>query len=268
MIIHQPHNSAGGYAYNTVIYKNIEYAPHFHTNFEVIYVFSGRIDAVIGGKALSLFAGDMALCLSNEIHEYKTVENSECWVTVFSRDFVPEFERRVKGKVAESSRVFCCEEALSFLKNAFLKPDTEDHFLISACLNLICGEFLKNTRLLDKSSKEFSRINEIADFMSENFKSPLTLRQTSAALGYERCYFSKLFKTAFGVGFGDYLATLRFNEAARLLTHSSKTITEIALESGFGSVRTFNETFKKKSGMTPAEYRGKTRNKLKKEDLL
>ena len=41
MILHQPHNSAGGYAYNTVIYRNIDYDPHFHTNFEVIYLFSG-----------------------------------------------------------------------------------------------------------------------------------------------------------------------------------------------------------------------------------
>ena len=95
MTIHQPHNSAGGYAYNTVIYDNIHYDPHFHTNFEVIYVFEGRIDAVIGTRPLQLCAGDMALCLSNEIHEYKTVGNSRCWITVFSKNFVPEFQRAV-----------------------------------------------------------------------------------------------------------------------------------------------------------------------------
>lgn len=262
MIIHQPHNSAGGYAYNTVIYEDIDYYPHFHTNFEVIYVFSGRVDAVIGGKEVSLLEGDMALCLSNEIHEYKTVENSLCWVTVFSRDFVPEFERRVRGKAAEDSRVFCSDEVMSFLKTAFLKSDTADHFLISSCLGLICGEFLKTARLFDKSGKEFSRTNEIADFMTENFKTPLTLGQAADALGYERCYFSKLFKNAFGVGFGDYLATLRFNEAARLLTHTSSAITTVALDSGFGSVRSFNEIFKKKAGMTPLEYRGKTQSGL------
>lgn len=259
MIIHQPHNSAGGYAYNTVIYENIDYYPHFHTNFEVIYLFSGRVDAVIGGKEVTLQGGDMAFCLANEIHEYKTVGSSHCWVTVFSPDFVPEFERRVRGKVSRDCRVVCSDTVMGFLKTAFLKPDTANHYLLTACLNLICGEFLKTARLFENSGKEFSRINEITCYMTENFKNPITLGQTAAALGYERCYFSKLFKNAFGVGFGEYLSTLRFNEAARLLTHTPLSATEIALDSGFGSVRTFNDTFRKKSGMTPLEYREKTR---------
>ena len=265
MIIHQPHNSAGGYAYNTVLYENIDYDPHFHTNFEVIYVFEGQVDAVIGGNKASLLAGDMALCLSNEIHEYKTVGSSLCWVTVFSGDFVPEFERRVKGKRVTDSRVFCTEPTKEFLKQIFLKEDTEDHFLISACLNLICGEFLKKATLQVKEGKEYSKINEITDYLSENFKNALTLTDAAAALGYERCYFSKMFKGVFGVGFCDYINTLRFGAAARELTHTSKSITDVALDSGFQSVRSFNEVFRKKSGMTPQKYRSITQSNRKDE---
>lgn len=265
MILHQPHNSAGGYAYNTVIYRNIDYDPHFHTNFEVIYLFSGRVDAVIGGRPLTLTEGDMAICLSNEIHEYKTVGESHCWVTVFSGNFVPEFERRVRGKRAENSRVYCSEVAMSFLKEGFLKEDTEDHFLISSGLSLICGEFLKKATLVKRESKEDSKINEITDYLSENFKTPITLSDTASALGYERCYFSKMFKGIFGVGFCDYINTLRFGAAARELTHTSKSITEIALDSGFQSVRSFNEVFRKKSGTSPQKYRNITRSNRKDE---
>ncbi|MEE0927859.1 MAG: AraC family transcriptional regulator [Acutalibacteraceae bacterium] len=259
MTIHQPHNSAGGYAYNTVIYDNIHYDPHFHTNFEVIYVFEGRIDAVIGTRPLQLCAGDMALCLSNEIHEYKTVGNSRCWITVFSKNFVPEFQRAVQGKRADRSSLVCSDAIMNFLKENFFKEDTKDHFLISACLNLICGEHLRNARFESKAGKEFSKINQITDYMTENFKNPITLGDAADALGYERCYFSKMFKSIFGVGFNDYLSTLRFWAATDELTNTSRSITDIALDSGFQSVRSFNDVFKKKAGITPLEYRSKTR---------
>lgn len=260
MIIHQPHNSAGGYSYNTVIYDGIEYYPHFHRGFEIIYVFSGRIDAVIGGRAMTLKPGDMAICLSNEVHEYKTVGRSHCWITVFSRDFVPEFDRQIKGMVGKDSLVRCDAEILAFLKEKFLKEDTKDHHLISACLHLICGQYLKNTELVPRDGKEFSRIDRIADFITENYKKPISLAETAAALGYDHCYFSKLFKSIFRVGFCDYVNTVRFNAAAKELTNTSRPITEIALDCGFQSIRSFNDIFKKKAGMTPAQYRNRSQS--------
>lgn len=259
MIIHQPHNSAGGYAYNTVLYDNIEYEPHFHRNFEIIYVFSGRIDAVIGGKPLTLTAGDMALCLSNEIHEYKTMGSSRSWVTVFSKNFVPEFDRKTKGKTADRSLVVLSQSVKTFLKEQFLKEDTKDFYLISACLSLICGEFLKCAQISEKQGKEFSLINDVTDYMNENYKKPLRLADVAEALGYERCYFSKLFKNIFGVGFNDYLTTLRVGAAAKELTHTARLITDIAFDSGFQSVRSFNDIFKKRTGMTPMQYRNMTK---------
>ena len=44
---------------------------------------------------------------------------------------------------------------------------------------------------------------------------------------------------------------------AELITNTAMSLTEIAYESGFGSVRSFNRAFRGLYGITPGEYREK-----------
>ena len=57
------------------------------------------------------------------------------------------------------------------------------------------------------------------------------------------------------MSFNDYVNTYRFNTASEMLITTDASITEIAYESGFQSIRSFNNTFKKLSGLSPSEYR-------------
>ena len=59
-----------------------------------------------------------------------------------------------------------------------------------------------------------------------------------------------------GVGFSDYVENKRIQHASRLLNTTSEPISEIARQSGFGSVNTFYKSFKRIYGISPSEYRG------------
>ena len=90
MAFHQAQNSLTQHNYNAHIYvRNPRWPPHFHQNYEVIYIFEGRLRAVIGGKELLLLPGDFALCLSNEVHQYDPLEKTVAWIGSFSGDYVP-----------------------------------------------------------------------------------------------------------------------------------------------------------------------------------
>lgn len=47
---------------------------------------------------------------------------------------------------------------------------------------------------------------------------------------------------------------LRINDAQSMLENGGISITETAVQCGFGSIRTFNRTFLKYIGMSPGEY--------------
>lgn len=57
------------------------------------------------------------------------------------------------------------------------------------------------------------------------------------------------------MSFTNFLNIYRLETAIRLLEETDKKITDIALESGFQSVRSFNNSFNLKFGISPREYK-------------
>ena len=83
----------------------------------------------------------------------------------------------------------------------------------------------------------------------------MTLAEIAESLGYEYCYFSRIFNKLFLMNFTDYINIYRFNAACAMLTETDMSVTDIAYESGFQSIRSFNNIFKSLSGVSPREYR-------------
>ena len=63
-----------------------------------------------------------------------------------------------------------------------------------------------------------------------------------------------MFRSAFGIGIGRYISTVRLKNALLLLEDKCSSVTEIALECGFGSIRTFYRAFEREFGCSPSEY--------------
>ena len=74
--------------------------------------------------------------------------------------------------------------------------------------------------------------------------------------GYNEKYLSHSLYGLTGVHFSKLLAMYRIEYAKELLANEKfATISEIALESGFSAINTFNRVFKEFTGMTPGKYK-------------
>lgn len=94
----------------------------------------------------------------------------------------------------------------------------------------------------------------IKEYLLRHFAEEVTLESISAALGYSRTYFSRLFKRLFGKNFVAYLTDLRIEEAKRLLKNEALGIREVASRTGFRDGAYFSSTFRRLTGQTPSEY--------------
>ena len=255
MLFHQPYNSVGNYSYNTNIWDNAEYKPHFHKNFELVYVISGEIHCTADDKSASLTAGDFALFLANEVHTLHSVGNSKCWIGVFSGDFVHAFEKQVKDKTG-TGFVFRCEKSIeNFLLLNLIKLERPPVYLLKACLYSVCNEYLQNIQLVERTGKNELLMRAIIDYIDQNYRNNISLSTMAERLGYNYHYLSKCFNKIFSVSFSDFLNSYRLDIALELLVETDKDISDIALESGFQSIRNFNSFFKSSTGTTPVKYR-------------
>ena len=98
-------------------------------------------------------------------------------------------------------------------------------------------------------------INQILDFVQENFTRELSLDDVAEHVNLSAGYLSNYFKGKMGMTFVDYLTKLRIEKAKELLMHSNEKIYRIAEQVGYKNSQYFVTIFKKKTGVTPEEYR-------------
>ena len=83
----------------------------------------------------------------------------------------------------------------------------------------------------------------------------LSLPALSARLGVTDRHLRRIFGAAHGVGPHDYLTTQRLLLAKHLLTDTDQAITQVALASGFESLRRFNAAFAERYRFNPTQLR-------------
>jgi AraC family transcriptional regulator of adaptative response / DNA-3-methyladenine glycosylase II len=84
------------------------------------------------------------------------------------------------------------------------------------------------------------------------------LPDIAASLGVTDRHLRRVFQEEFGVAPVEYAQTQRLLLAKRLLTDTELPILEVAMASGFASLRRFNDLFRTRYRMTPAELRRKS----------
>ncbi|NLU75427.1 helix-turn-helix transcriptional regulator [Streptomyces sp. HNM0575] len=96
------------------------------------------------------------------------------------------------------------------------------------------------------------------DAMDREWSDPgLDLDAVAAFAGYSRYHFVRAFKATYGESPGQYLSRRRIERAEELLRSADLSVTEICMMVGFTSLGTFSARFKKQTGTSPSDYRGR-----------
>jgi AraC family transcriptional regulator len=98
------------------------------------------------------------------------------------------------------------------------------------------------------------------EFLHEHFDEPLTLAQVGEAVGVHPVYLARSFRHYRHCTVGEYVRRLRIEFACRELINTNLPLAEIALAAGFCAQSHFSSTFKRQTGLTPAQYRAAHRS--------
>jgi len=136
---------------------------------------------------------------------------------------------------------------------------------IEAELKILVIELLLQVYKLSKINMEESQsiksekdehVENIATWIEQNFQRKISLDEISFALNLSKFYISHIFKEVTGSTVMEYLMTCRLNQVKYLLEmHPEKSLATISQESGFESSAHFSRFFRKRTGLTPTDYR-------------
>ena len=134
---------------------------------------------------------------------------------------------------------------------------TNTIFRVSELKRYYLQYFLNLTTMLKEQTvyAQDDIIENIKIYMERNYQKDLTQEFISSLFYINRSYLSTLFKARTGEKFIDYLNGIRIEKAKELLVSSDQKLYVIAKTVGYDNVKYFFRIFKKKTGMTPEQYR-------------
>jgi AraC-like DNA-binding protein len=92
-------------------------------------------------------------------------------------------------------------------------------------------------------------------YLSEHFREPVTRESAAAHLQIHPAHVSRLFRVVGRTNFLAFLLARRLEHALKLMEDPSKSVKEIAMESGFQSADYFREVFRNAMGCSPQVHR-------------
>ena len=127
-------------------------------------------------------------------------------------------------------------------------------------LLLVGREYTKQSGLftdapVTKQQEYMQKFMTLCDYINNNCTESLSVDDAANMVGFSKFHFSRLFKKFTGTTFYSYVNERRIAHATLLLLDSEKSITEVAIGSGFNSISSFIRIFKINRGCTPTEFR-------------
>ena len=116
------------------------------------------------------------------------------------------------------------------------------------------SDFLSQTGTGNRQDKKF--LNELTGLIELHLTDPdFGVEKLSRDMGLSRVQLYRKVQALLDMNVIDYVAEIRLKKAKRLLAESTKTMAEIAYETGFNSPAYFTTFFKQHTQKTPSEYR-------------
>src|SRR6188474_3349293 len=99
------------------------------------------------------------------------------------------------------------------------------------------------------------RLLRARDAMDRTYAQPLDVPALAAIAVVSEAHFIRTFRGTFGETPHRYLQRRRVERSMFLLRETDRSVTDICLDVGFGSLGTFSRTFREIVGETPSSYR-------------
>ncbi len=260
------------------IWYNVEiqdFSAHWHDAMEVIIPIENYYDVEVDNTSYHIQPGEIFMISPRKMHTLKAPSSGARFVCLFNVDFFTPIKDYSGMLFVKNGCIHVTPESYApvysevydlftqiwneyFHFTEFYEFSIYSNLLKAFTLLTRCQ--LSQIHLFTESSPNkrrdyFTRLNGVLEYIDEHYTEDLSLDDVAEFSGFSKFHFTRLFKEYMDTTFYDYLVGRRLKAAEILLSQNDLSITDVALQSGFSSISTFNRTFKTKKGCTPGDYR-------------
>ena len=263
-----PDNSSIRIWYSDIPWR---YETHDHSAVEILLTLEGMVTYTIEDKIYQVRKGEILIVPPDTLHSLSMGEGSSRYLFLFESDAIMAM-RDLKAMASYFHKPFHLRdgsdahvrirELLLRAREAYEKREMMWNTMCYSCILRVYATLgqrylsgIKPRTGDNMRNMDSEVINAVMTYINNHYREELSLEDVARFAGFSRYYFSRSFKRQTGYSFKDYLCQKRLQVAMDLLIRTNRSMRDVAIESGFGSVATFNRVFREKKGCTPTQYR-------------
>ena len=251
---------------------------HVHRALELGLALEGSGQVRVGNATFPIGRGSLFFFNANEPHEiyasnqagiriaYLQVASSFCNEYVSSFRNLELLQNDLTAYLPWQQH----QELVKLMVNAlmdYMSPISDLYAL--KCICSICQLYTKILsyvpyRQMEEStylskSKKMARLNRITEYIDENYAEKITLEELAEKEEISVTYLSHFIKENLSMTFQEYISSVRFERALKLLRGSSMCLTDVSVVCGFSDVKYLTRMLEKHFGMPAVQCREKLR---------
>ncbi|MBS6398266.1 MAG: helix-turn-helix transcriptional regulator [Clostridiales bacterium] len=252
---------------------------HWHDELEWIYVEEGTLSITAHGACFSLSAGEFCFMNAGEVHAISAVGSSLHHAVVFhpsmldfalydacQHNFIQPVTSghlrfpAMSASIADPSAqayILSCLKQITRLYHSLPRCSllSIKLLLLQVLETLFIQDALEENVQAEKERSSIDRLKHVIDYIKENLSQTIALEQLSSLAHMSPTYFCHYFKRQTGKTPVQFINEHRIQHAAKLLTETEQSVSEIALACGFDNFSYFTRKFREYQHVTPRQYR-------------
>lgn len=245
---------------------------HIHRAMEMGLALDGDGQVRVNDKAFAIHTGSLFLLNSNEPHEiiasgtegvkvaYLQVSNSFCsdYISCFRN---LEFLRNdLSAVLPDAQRKQIINLMVGALLDYFAEPDDQYGLRCICSISQLFHKLLSCVpyRQMTESAylarnKKTARLSRITEYIDTNYSEKITLEELAKSEDVTKTYLSHFIHDNLNMTFQEYVSSMRFEKALKLIRNTTMCLTDISVVSGFSDVKYLSRMLEKHFGKPAQE---------------
>lgn len=251
-----------------------DYDIHWHTAAEIIMPLQNDYQVTIGSHVFRLEENDILFIPPGTLHSLQSPPSGHRMIFLFNfsmissmQDFSALIPVLSQPLLISKNYGQVHEDAVRLMQQMIdIYPDRSEPLRVAMIFSyliqffvLLGRQHIRKDALQDVKSRKqtdyFDRLNASMNYINTHYMNDISIEDAAKIAGFSKFHFSRLFKQFTDQTFCGYLNQRRIKAAESLLLNPRLSITDVALQSGFSSLSTFNRSFRTVKECTPSEYK-------------
>lgn len=229
----------------------------------MIYTLSGAGSLTCQGERTELSEGSFVFFDCNRNFSINSLVHPWNFKLFFfdGNDMKLFYPARIRNYIVKSRLKSCSGIVNALSRLSSLRPSVDDEELIlmhSSITDIMASLCVSSDTLpyrMSGAAAPYNYLNEVSEYIRCHYPEELSLTRLEDIFGVSRYRICREFGAAFNISPQKYIASVRMNEAKKMLLNTNWTVHEISSKVGYENVTHFINMFKKSTGLTPNMFR-------------